>query len=146
MLSTIERVLFLKSADIFGAVAAEDLVPVARVAEEVSFAAGETFIRQGEPGECVYVIVDGEAGIVVSGVGQVAVRGPRSALGEMAILSDQPRTADCTAITEVTALVIARDDIWELLAERPPLALGVIKVLSQRLDEATKQLPGTDGR
>ena len=140
MLTTIERVLFLKSADIFSAIASEDLVPVATVAEEVSFQAGETFIRQGDHGDCLYVMVDGEASVVVRGAGQVAVRGPRSAMGEMALLSDRPRSADCIAITDITALRIDRDAFWELLTERPPLALGVIKVLVRRLDEATQKL------
>jgi len=140
MLSTIERVLFLKSADIFSAIAGEDLIPVASVAEEVSFQVGETFIRQGEPGDCLYVVVDGEASVEARGVGQIAVHGPRSVLGEMAILSGRPRSADCTAITDIIALRVDRNDFLDLLAERPPLALGVIKVLTQRLEEATQHL------
>jgi CRP-like cAMP-binding protein len=143
MLSTIERVLFLKSADIFSVVAGEDLAPVAMVAQEVRFAAGETFIQQGEPGDCLYVIVDGEAGVMVGGKGQIAVRGPGSVLGEMAILADQPRSADCAAITDLLTLRVDRDDFLELLAERPPLALGVIKVLTGRLTEATQELSRT---
>jgi CRP/FNR family cyclic AMP-dependent transcriptional regulator len=58
-LSTIERILFLKSADLFSQIASEDLVPVAHVAQEVHFSAGETFIRQGDAGECLYLIVHG---------------------------------------------------------------------------------------
>jgi CRP-like cAMP-binding protein len=140
MLSTIERILFLRSADIFSTVSGEDLVPVAMVAQEVRFTARERFIRQGEPGDCLYVIVDGEAGVILSGAGQVAVRGPGSVLGEMAILADQPRSADCVASSEVLALRVDRDDFLELLAERPPLALGIIKVLTRRLTEATQEL------
>ena len=105
MLSTVERVLFLKVADIFSAVASEDLVPVAMIAQEVHFSAGETFIRQGDLDDCLYAIVDGEVAIVVHGVGQVAVRRSRSAVGEMALLSSRPRSADCVALTETTVSV-----------------------------------------
>ncbi|MGI8828069.1 MAG: cyclic nucleotide-binding domain-containing protein [Chloroflexota bacterium] len=140
MLSTIERVLFLRSADIFSAVTGEDLAPLAMVAQEVRFEAGETFIRHGEAGDCLYVVVDGEVGVVVDGVGQVAVRGPGSVQGEMAILADRPRSVDCVAIDGVLALRVDRDDFLELLAERPTLALGVIKVLTQRLYQATEEL------
>jgi CRP-like cAMP-binding protein len=139
-LSTIERVLFLKGAELFDQIPGEDLVPVALVAQEVHFSAGETMIRQGEPGDCLYIIVDGEASIVIRGVGQVAVRQARNSLGEMGLLSRQPRSADCVAVTDVTALRIDQDDFWELLAEKPPLALGVIRALSQRLDEAVANL------
>lgn len=71
MLSTIERILLLRSADIFGAIAAEDLTPLAVVAEEVRFSAGEKFIRRGEFGDCLYVVVNGEVGVLVDGVGEV---------------------------------------------------------------------------
>jgi CRP-like cAMP-binding protein len=139
-LSTIERVMFLKAAELFNQIASEDLVPVAMVAQEVHFSAGETLIRQGDPGDCLYVIVDGEASINIRGVGVVATRKAKSSLGEMGIISRQPRSADCVALTDLTALRIDHDDFWELLAEKPPLALGVIKVLSQRLDEAVANL------
>jgi CRP-like cAMP-binding protein len=140
VLSTIERVLLLKGADMFKAISTEDLVPVARVASELTIAAGETWIHEGEPGDCLYVLVSGEASIEVRGVGPVATRGPRSVIGEMAVISGQPRSADCVAITEITAVRVSREEFWELLYERPPLALGVITVLAQRLDEAVKNL------
>jgi CRP-like cAMP-binding protein len=145
-LSTIERVLFLKGAELFNQIASEDLAPVAMVAQEAHFSAGETLIRQGDPGDCLYIIVDGEASIVIRGVGEVAKRGAKSSIGEMGLISRQPRTADCVALTDLTALKIDQDDFWELLAEKPPLALGVIKALSQRLDEAVANLQKLGGR
>lgn len=139
-LSTIERVLFLQGADLFSNIASEDLVPVAQVAKEVYFSAGKTFIAQGDLGDSLYLIVDGTASVEIRGVGQVATRGPKSIIGEMAIITRQPRSADCVATTEITALRIDHDEFWELLAEKPPLALGVIRVLAQRLDEAVANL------
>lgn len=139
-LATIERILFLKSADLFSQIASEDLVPVAHVAQEVHFDSGQIFIQQGDVGDCLYLLVDGEASINIRGVGQVATRQARQAIGEMAIISRQPRTADCIALTDLTMLKIDYDDFWELLAEKPPLALGVIKVLAHRLDEAVGNL------
>jgi CRP/FNR family transcriptional regulator, cyclic AMP receptor protein len=139
-LSTIERVLFLKGAELFHQIPAEDLVPVALVAQEVSFDTGDILIRQGDLGDCLYIIVDGEVSIVIRGVGAVAIRAAKSSIGEMGILSQRPRTADCIALTKLTALKIDRDDFWELLAEQPSLALGVIKALSFRLDEAISNL------
>ena len=77
-LSTIERVLFLKGVELFGQIAGEDLVPVAAAAHEVSFHAGKRFIQQGDLGDCLYVLVAGEASIVIRGVGEVATRQPKS--------------------------------------------------------------------
>jgi CRP-like cAMP-binding protein len=139
-LATIERVLFLRSIELFSHIAGEDLVPVAHAVEEVRFSAGETFIRQGELGDSLYLIVAGTVKVVIRGVGEVALREAKSVIGEMAILTHQPRSADCIAISEVTALKLSHDAFWELLAERPPLALGVIKMLAERLDEVVSNL------
>jgi len=139
-LSTIERVLFLKGAELFSQIASEDLVPVANVAQEVYYKAGETLIQQGEMGDCLYLIVDGEVKIVIRGLGPVATRHPRNAIGEMSIISRQPRSADCVATTDLTVLKISHDDFHDLLSERPPLALGVINVLAHRYYEAVANL------
>ena len=139
-LPIMERVLFLKSADIFSQLSGEDLVPVAQRAQEVHFTAGETFIHQDEPGDCLYLLVDGEASIVVRGAGQIGIRGPKGAIGEMAIIWRRPRSADCIALTDITALKIDYEDFWELMDERPALGQGVIKVLALRLDAAMENL------
>ncbi len=139
-LSTIERVLFLRGVELFGEVHGAALIPVARVAREIHFDAGEPFIRQGDAGDSLYIIVDGEASVVIDEVGQVAQRGPKSIIGEMAIISRKPRSATCIAITDITALKVDFDDFWQLLEEQPELALGVIKVLARRVDEAVENL------
>lgn len=134
--STIERVLLLKGVDLFSRIPSEDLAAVAAVASEVHLDAGETFIRQGDAGDCLYLLVEGEVGIVLPGVGRVAVRKAGTSVGEMAILTGQPRSADCVALTEVTALRIDREDFADLLVDQPPVALGIIDVLARRLGEA----------
>jgi CRP/FNR family transcriptional regulator, cyclic AMP receptor protein len=141
-LSTIERVLFLKSVGVFSAIPGEELAPLAAVARELVFSEGDTFIREGEFGDSLYIIVDGEVDVRVGG-DHVATRGAGSVVGEMAVLSGHPRTATCTASTEVFALQLIRDDFMEMIAERPAVAIGVIGVLVERLDQATQQLADT---
>lgn len=139
-LSTLERILFLQCADLFQDVPAEDLTPVAHIAEEVYFSSGEMLIRQGDMGDSLYIVVDGEVSVVIAGVGEVAKRSSRSTIGELAIISREPRSADCLCLSEVTALRLTFEDFWELLAIKPSLALGVIRVLANRLDEANSTL------
>ena len=67
-------------------------------------------------------------------------RGPKGAIGEMAIIWRRPRSAGCIALTDITALKIDYEDFWELMDERPALAQGVIKVLALRLDAAMENL------
>lgn len=135
-LSTIERVLFLRGVELFDQIASEDLVSVAQVCEEVSFAAGTQFITQGEPGDSLYILVDGEVNILMEGMGAVYHRGSKSVIGEMAIISRTTRSANCVAVTDIALLRVDSDSFWALMEERPKLAMGVIRVLSRRLEEA----------
>lgn len=139
-LSTIERVLFLRGVDLFSEIASEELVYVARACREETIPAGTQFITQGDIGDCLYILVSGEAKIEINGVGEVLRRKGRDIIGEMAIISRNPRTATCIATEDITALKINHDDFWELMDQHPPLALGVIKILAQRLDEAAKNI------
>ena len=132
-LSTIERVLFLKRAAIFQQISGRDLVAVAEVAKEVHFPSGATFIQQGDIGNCLYLIVSGEASVRVPGVGEVARSTTNDLIGEMSIISRQPRSADCVAMLDMTVLQIDYEDFWRLLAGKPNIALGIIRVLSGRL-------------
>jgi CRP-like cAMP-binding protein len=139
-LSTIERVLFLRGVELFGQIPGEDLVHVAHVCEEVYFDAETKFITQGDIGDCLYILVDGEVDISIEGVGVILHRVSKNIIGEMAIISRNPRSAHCVARSDVTMLKIGYDAFWNLMEEKPMLALGVMRVLSQRLDEANKNL------
>lgn len=146
MLSTMERVLILRSADIFATVEGEDLAPLAMAAEEVRFAEGEALFREAEPGDSLHVLVNGDVSVEAEGAGRVAVRHPGTVIGEMSVLSGRPRSATCVAISELLTLRLRRDDFLEMLAERPALALAVIQVLTQRLDEAIQRPSPGGGR
>lgn len=138
MLLTIERVLFLRSVDLFARIANGDLIQVAQLLDEMHLSAGQMFIEQGALGDSLYITVEGDVDILVNGK-PVARRGPRTVNGEMALLSARTRTASCVAATDVTLLRLAQDDFRDLLLEIPSLALGIIDVLIERLDEAGRK-------
>ena len=139
-LSTVSRIEALKNAELFSIMPVEDLPYVAQIAQEVTISAGERFIRQGEPGDCLYLIVSGEAQIVLNGAGKIAQRGASSLIGELAIMWRQPRSANCVAATDMILLRIARDDFWALMENHPDLVRGAIDVLLKRLDERNEDL------
>jgi CRP-like cAMP-binding protein len=132
-LSTIEKILFLKSVPLFERIPSEELAGVAQIVQTAQFERGERFIRQGDEGDCLYVIVDGEVDVVIDGIGQVGHIGHKNIIGETAILSGNPRNANCIAATSLTVLKLARDDFWELMDERPEIATGIIRVLVDQL-------------
>ena len=140
-LSTFERIIFLRGVDLFRDIDGEDLIHIAQVCREVSFPEGSNLIAQGDLGDCLYILVDGEIAVSVEGLGEVNRQGPREVVGEMAIITQKPRSATCTTLGDVTALRIDYDDFWDLLAEKPALSMGVIRVLLTRLDSAQKSSP-----
>ncbi len=113
---------------------AEDLVTIARVAQEHRFDAGDQLITHGEPGEATFVIVDGQVKVMKGGQ-KLATVGPGAVLGEMSVVSDMPTSADCVAESRGVALRIAREDFHALLQDYPTTAIGVMHVLAERLRE-----------
>lgn len=134
MITTVEKVLFLKSIDLFRALPSEELAQIAEIAEEVPFGAGDPVFTEGETGDALYLVVEG-AVRVHRGDRQLARLGERDVFGEMAVLDSEPRSASVTVIEDAVLLKIGRDDFRDILGERPEIALGVIKVLSRRLRE-----------
>ena len=131
-----ERVLFLHKVSLFDALDPADLQQVARIATERSFAEGEVIFRQGEPGDAMYVVMTG--GVRVEQDGRaIATRAVGEAVGEMAIVGGAPRMASLVSVGDTRALRIGRADFEAILRDRAETALGVIRVLSRRLAEAT---------
>jgi CRP-like cAMP-binding protein len=138
MMSTMEKVLFLKSVDLFAYAPLEALLKVAHVAHDVDIPQGEKFIHQGESGDSLFIVVEGQVDIIIEGVGKITSCVEGEVIGEMAILANRTRTASCQAATPVHALKIERADFWELVDETRELVMGAVQVLLERLDKSNQ--------
>lgn len=132
MISTVEKVLFLKSIDLFSQIPGEDLSQIAQITDEVQFEEGDEVFHEGDPGDTLYFVIDGKVRIHTGG-DELAVLGERQVFGEMALLDSEPRSASASALLDLTLLKIHRDDFNEILAEKSEIAQGIIKVLTRRL-------------
>ena len=132
MLSTVEKVLFLKTVDLFSAIPGSDLTHIAVVTEEEDLLDGDQFIQQGETGDSLFLIVEGEVEIQVGGTA-VATLGERQVVGEMSILDSETRSADCYAKGPTTLLKLRKGEFDDIMAEKPEIARGILKVLTGRL-------------
>jgi CRP/FNR family transcriptional regulator, cyclic AMP receptor protein len=135
MISTVEKVLFLKSIDLFSQIPGEDLSQIALITDEIQYEEGDEIFHEGDPGDTLYFVIEGKVRIHTGGGGgdELAVLGERQVFGEMALLDSEPRSASATAIADVVLLKIHRDDFHEILAEKAEIAQGIIKVLTRRL-------------
>jgi CRP-like cAMP-binding protein len=137
MLSVVEKVLFLKSIDLFSQIPAEDLAHVARIATEERIDKGDVVFTEGDSGDSLYLTIKGQVK-VHKGAKVIAQLGERECFGEMAILDSEPRSATITALDDTSCLRIAREDFYEILHEKPEIAWGIIKVLTRRLRASIK--------
>ncbi len=139
MYSTLEKILFLKSAAIFERVIGEDLAPLARIAEIQVYAPGEAIVKEGERGDALFLLVRGSATVEHAGK-VIATLGPGDSIGEMAVLDSEPRSATVRAAGECEALRIGSEEFYEILHEQVEIAQGVIRVLSRRLRKLDDEL------
>jgi len=139
MYSTVEKILFLKNAAVFAGVNGEDLAPLARIAEGEVYAPGAMLVREGEPGDALYIIVHGAVAVEHAGR-RLARLGPGDSVGEMAVLDNAPRSATARAEEETEVLRIGSEEFYEILHEHVEIAEGVIRVLSQRLRRLDEEM------
>ena len=99
MLLTIEKVAVLKSVNIFAETPDYVLAAVSAITDEVDLGPDETFIHEGELGDCMYIIVNGEVR-VHSGDSTILTLGSGKSVGELAVLDPEPRSASVTALTD----------------------------------------------
>jgi len=102
----------------------------------VHFAPGEIIFRQGDEGDFVYNIIDGQVEIVreePEGKEQVIRQmGPGEYFGEMALIRHSPRTATVRALTAVNAVALSQADFLALYMYLPDLHQSIEKIVQQR--------------
>ncbi len=119
------------------------LVALAEKLEERTFAAGTTLVSAGARSEGIHLIRVGRVAVAQHrGSERVAVAtlGPRDSFGELSALNATTATANCVAETAVSTFFIPAEVLSHALHEQPRLAIGVIRMLSQRLTETTLKL------
>jgi CRP-like cAMP-binding protein len=137
MITTVEKVLFLKSIDLFSQIPGEDLAQIALISTEESREQGEEIFGEGETGDALYLVLEGKVRVHKQDR-VIAELAERECFGEMAILDAAPRSATVTAVSDLNLLKISREDFEEILSEKPEIALGIIRVLTRRLRDAIR--------
>lgn len=138
---TIERVLILKSVEIFSAVSEEHLEEVASLLIEEQHTKGTVLIHKGEIGESMYIICEGKVK-VYDGDTVFDRLGKGKIVGELSVLSPLPRTASVMVEEDAFIFKIDREAFLELLAEEYELMRGVIEVLVSRIVRQNEKISG----
>ncbi|MGA8261319.1 MAG: cyclic nucleotide-binding domain-containing protein [Arenicellales bacterium] len=142
------RLDLLARIPLFSEISAPHRELLASSSKVLTFESGEILFHQGDVGDTVYLIVDGEAEVVTEGPGgeiAIATIGRYQFIGEVAILIDVPRTATVVAVADLAALVMPRDIFYRMVTDYPEIAIEVMRELARRLLKTTAQV-GRDDR
>jgi CRP-like cAMP-binding protein len=131
----------IKNAAIFADLTDDQLGRIGEICQEQQFKFGQTVFSEGEPGNRLFIIAEGEIRVSrdVPGSGEeaLAVLKPGACFGEMAVFDRSTRSTDAIANTDCTLLTISRSDFEMLLDFDRDLAYkilwSVVKLLSERL-------------
>jgi len=138
-LSIMDRVLTLRRVPLLADLPPADLKRVAEISGELDFLDGDVICEQGEPGDEMYVIISGNARVVVSHAGlpekEVAHRSAGDVVGEMSIISGETRVASVIAAGDVRVLCLDRLSFQSLLRERPEVSMAIMRELCRRLTQ-----------
>jgi len=132
MLSVVEKVIILKTVDLFRRMPDDVLADVAALLEEVDVGGGEIIFEKGEPGDSMYIVVAGRLR-VDDGERLLNHLEERAVFGEMALLDSEPRVASVKAVDPTRLLRLHKEPFFELIVDRPELAIGLIHVLTGHL-------------
>jgi hypothetical protein len=129
---TSERVLLLQGHGIFRPLSEGTLEQLARALRPLDVGAGAEVIRQGDAGDCVYVVSEGELAVDVDGrPGAHLARG--EVFGEIALMRDVPRTASVRAVTDARLFTLGRDEFLAAVTGHPRSAAEADVVVATRL-------------
>jgi predicted MFS family arabinose efflux permease len=137
------RIALLQVLDLFADATQASLEQLARAVEEVVLPAGEVVVREGDPADALYVLVDGEADVSARGEGarsrHLRTMGPRTYFGEIGLLRGVPRTATVQTTEPTTLWRINADDFRSAL-ESGTVSASLLSVASARLARSHPQL------
>jgi CRP-like cAMP-binding protein len=127
-----EKVRIISRIPLFEACSQAELARIATITTQLDVRDGEVLIREGETGDLFFVLVKGSAE-VRKGRRRIATLGAGDFAGEIALLTDAPRTATVTTTSPVTALRATRKGFSALLESSPRIQQKVLKALAGRL-------------
>lgn len=126
------KIELLKKTPLFAGCSKSELKELARVADEIDLREGTVLTREGRRGREFFVIVDGTVRVTRNGT-ELAALGPGDWLGEIALITDTPRTATATATSKVDVLVITDRSFRRVVETMPSIALKVLSCVGERL-------------
>jgi CRP-like cAMP-binding protein len=126
------KVELIKRVPLFSHCSKKELGLIARIADEIDLPEGKTLMREGDRGREFFVLVEGSAE-VRRGKRKVSTLGGGDFFGEIALVSQRPRTATVTTTSPARTLVVTEQSFRSLLDRAPDVQRKVLQALADRV-------------
>jgi len=131
------KIELLKRVPLFAECSKSELRELAMTADEIDLRDGHVLTKEGRPGREFFVLIDGAARVTQKGR-KIADLGAGDWFGEIALLTDAPRTATVTATSPVDVLVVTDRSFRRVVETMPSIALKVLASVGERLARDAK--------
>ncbi len=138
MLTSVERLLFVRGVPIFKELRDDFLVRLASVMDELSFPKGYTIFTEGQEGRALYIVVSGRVRVHL-GNRDLAELDEGACFGEMSLFDSEPRSASITTLEPCDCLVLTQQQLYDAIDETPGIAVNIIRLLSRRIRELNRK-------
>lgn len=139
MLSSVERLLFVRAVPIFQELRDDFLVRLASVMDELSFPAEHTIFTEGQEGRSLYIVVSGLVRVHI-GDRDLAKLKQGDVVGEMSLFDSEPRSASVTTLENCECLMLTQLQLYDAIDETPGIAINIIRLLSRRIRELNSKV------
>jgi CRP/FNR family cyclic AMP-dependent transcriptional regulator len=140
----------LAKVPLFSLLDAVELAALGERIDVVQEPVGATLFHTGDPGDALYIVLDGEVEVFVkNATGERLLlerAGPGDFFGEISLLDAGPRSASAVVTQQLQALVIDRGDLEQFLSVRPSAAMDLLSAMGKRLRETARVLRGSASR
>jgi CRP-like cAMP-binding protein len=140
MLTAVERVLILKSADLLNDVGPRHLLGLANVAREVEIVKGDTIYKEDDPADALYMVVEGRVRLS-TGERTLSEVGPGEAFGTWSLVDDSARGHRAECLEDGLTLALHREDFYDVAASDLDLLQEVVRALAKRLRALVAERP-----
>ena len=139
-----EKLSRLANTDIFRSIPEEQLAEIAKVLKDRDVPPNTVLIRKGDPGDSFYIVDSGKLRVFLKGKDGVDTNlnwlGPGDSFGEMALLTDEPRSTNIEAVEETRLLVLTKEELDGVLRKNPDLYKNFVKYISKLVKEDDRKI------
>ncbi|BAZ27975.1 cyclic nucleotide-binding protein [Cylindrospermum sp. NIES-4074] len=144
MLTSVDRLLFVRRVPIFMELRDDFIVRLASVMNELSYPANYSIFKQGEEGRSLYIVVSGRVKVHIGDTKLAEVEQGKF-FGEMAVFDTEPRSASVTTLEPCECLELTQEQLYDAVEETPEIAVNIIRELSRLIRKLNNNLNTTNG-